>query len=48
MQYEVDVAVTDTIIVDAETVEGAMDVAYSRGYIHVTNVREIPDEAESA
>ena len=47
-QYEVDVTVSDTIIVDAATVDEAMTVAYGRGYVHVTDVREIPGEAESA
>lgn len=39
MQYEVDVYVTDTITVWADTADDAMDAAYDRGYCHVTDVR---------
>lgn len=44
VQYEVDVSVYDTIVVEADSVDGAQQAAYDRGYPHVTGVRLVEDE----
>jgi hypothetical protein len=48
VQYEVDVTVTDTIVVEADSVSEAQQAAYDRGYAHVTDVRLVEDEPVQA
>lgn len=42
--YEVDVYVTDTIVVEVDTLDDLVEAVNSRGYVHMTGFRELAGE----
>lgn len=44
IQYEVDVLISDTILVEADSVSSAYDAAWNLGYRHVTDIRPTKED----